>query len=94
VSSYVVYVDDNFHYMDESERYKDGEFDTKEQAIARCQEIVDEFFEPHTNDRLSFDELWNGYTMFGDDPFIVTKDKTCVFSAWDYAKQKCRELAA
>jgi hypothetical protein len=24
---YTVYVDDNFHYMDESERYKLGDFD-------------------------------------------------------------------
>lgn len=79
--------------MDESERYKFGEFNTKEEAIAQCKKIVDEFFEPHINDKLSFKELWQGYTMFGEDPYIVTEDKSCHFSAWDYAKQRCNELA-
>jgi hypothetical protein len=93
VSKYIVFVDDNFHYMDESERYKFGEFNTKEEAIAQCKKIVDDFFEPHLNDKLSFKELWQGYTMFGEDPFIITEDKSCHFSAWDYAKQRCNELA-
>ena len=93
MTKYVVYVDDNFHYMDESERYELGEFSSKEEAIARCKKIVDEFFEPHKNDRLSYQELWQGYTMYGEDPFIVTEDKSFSFSAWDYAKEKCHELA-
>lgn len=33
---YEVYVDDNFHFMDESERYKLGAFETCEEAIAAC----------------------------------------------------------
>ena len=94
MSKYIVFVDDNFHYMDESERYKFGEFNTKEEAIAQCKKIVDEFFEPHIIDKLSYQELWHGYTMFGEDPFIVTEDKSCHFSAWDYAKQKCHEMAS
>lgn len=36
-----VYVDDNFHYMDESHRYKLGEFNTLAKAIEACKEIVD-----------------------------------------------------
>ena len=93
MSKYIVYVDDNFHYMDESQRYKQGEFDTKEEAITQCKKIVDDFFEPHLNDKLSYRELWEGYMMFGEDPFIITEDKTCQFSAWEYAKQRCRELS-
>ena len=27
-------VDDNYHYMDEDERYKNGEYDTPEEAIS------------------------------------------------------------
>ncbi|MEB0112780.1 hypothetical protein QN397_15590 [Variovorax sp. RTB1] len=34
--SYVVMVDDNFHYMDESERYRLGEIDEAEVAIGHC----------------------------------------------------------
>jgi ATP-dependent exoDNAse (exonuclease V) alpha subunit len=80
--------------MDKDERYKYGEFDTKEEAIACCKKIVDEFFEPHKTSKLSYQELWSGYTTYGEDPFIVTEDKSFFFSAWDYAKQKCQELSA
>jgi len=38
---YIVYVDDNFHYMDTDERYKYGEYDTLEEAIRECKAIVD-----------------------------------------------------
>jgi len=89
---YVVYVDDNFHYMDESERYKLGEFETCEEATAVCRRIVDEFLEQGYEKGMSFKELYKGYIGFGEDPFIVSGDKTCFFSAWDYAKERCRAL--
>jgi len=41
--TYQVFVDDNFHFMDESERYNLGEFSTREEAIATCKKIVDEY---------------------------------------------------
>ena len=41
--TYTVFVDDNFHYMDESERYKLGEFADCASAVAACKQIVDEF---------------------------------------------------
>src|SRR5437879_6107440 len=37
---YTVFVDDNFHYMDESERYKLGEFADCASAVAACKQIV------------------------------------------------------
>ena len=40
---YTLYIDDNFHYMDEDERYKFGEFSSLEKAIARAKQIVDAF---------------------------------------------------
>lgn len=43
--NYIVYVDDNYHYMDESERYTLGEFTNCTEAIAAYHEIVDEFLE-------------------------------------------------
>ena len=42
---YTVFVDDNFHYMDESERYKLGEFADCASAMAACKQIVDEFLD-------------------------------------------------
>jgi hypothetical protein len=40
---YLLYVDDNFHYMDESERYLSGTFDTAEAALEKARHIVDKF---------------------------------------------------
>ena len=76
---YEVYVDDNFHYMDESERYKLGDFETCEEAVAACKKIVDEFLEQGYEKGMSFKELYEGYIGFGEDPFIVSGDKI-VFS--------------
>jgi len=43
MANYTVFVDDNFHYMDESERYKLGDFPDCASAVAACKKIVDEF---------------------------------------------------
>ena len=89
-----VYVEDNFHFMDESERYKFGVFETCEEAVAVCMKIVDDFLERGYNKGMSFKELYEGYIGFGEDPFIISNDKTCFFSAWDYAKKRCVELCS
>jgi len=89
---YAVFVDDNFHFMDESERYKLGEYDTCEEAVAVCKKIVDDFLNTGYKDGMSFKELYEGYTGFGEDPFIISDDEACFFSAWDYAKKRSAEL--
>lgn len=92
--NYTVYVDDNYHCQDESERYKLGDFKTCEEAVAACKKIVDEFFQEYEPGKHSFEKLWKDYTMFGEDPHVSTADKNCKFSAWDYAKERCRELSS
>jgi hypothetical protein len=91
---YVVYVDDNFHHGDESERYKLGEFGTREEAVAACRAKVDGYFERIEKGKHSFKELWEGYMLYGEDPFISNDDPKARFSAWGYAKQRCMEYAA
>ena len=90
--SYKVLVDDNFHYMDPSERYQLGEFDTCEMAVTACKRVVDKFLSSSNPSGKTAEELWEGYVMFGDDPFIATTDPNCSFSAWDYARQRCAEI--
>ena len=90
--TYSVYVDDNFHYMDESERYKLDTFETCEDAVKACMKIVDEFLEDGYKAGKNFEELMKEYLLFGEDPFIVSSDKTCFFSARDYARKRCSEL--
>jgi hypothetical protein len=89
---YTVLVDDNFHYMDESERYKWGEFDTREEAIAAAKKIIDEFLDPAYEPWMTAQEMYEGYTMFGEDPFIQPDDPADRFSAWGYAKERCAML--
>jgi hypothetical protein len=94
MSKYLVYVDDNFHPGDESERYKLGEFETREAALTACRCKVEEYFERIEKGKYSFKELWEGYTLYGEDPFIINDDQPDRFSAWEYAKQRCLEHAA
>jgi hypothetical protein len=91
---YVVFVDDNYHYGDKNERYKLGEFDTRGEAVEACKRTVNEYFERLEKGKYSFEELWGGYMMYGEDPFIMNDDEGSRFSAWDYAKERCREFAA
>ena len=90
---YVVMVDDNFHYMDEDERYKLGEFAEAGVAIEHCRRIVDEYLESAYKPGMQSSELWDSYVSFGEDPFILSVDATPVgFSAWDYGRGRCAEI--
>jgi hypothetical protein len=90
---YTVAVDDNFHSMDESERFTFGTFTSLDAAIDACRRIVDEFLEENRRgEPLSGDELYKSYVAFGPDPFIQTDDPTIApvpFSAWTYAREQC-----
>ena len=86
--------DDNFHYQDESERYKYGEHDTYEQAVEVCMEIVEGELLHLCEQRKSAAELYSSYTSFGIDPFIKPGLPEEGFSAWDYARQRCQEICA
>jgi hypothetical protein len=91
-----VYVDDNFHYMDESSRVSRGRFATLEEAITACMAIT----------RSSVKEHGQGYFEFGEDAWIMPRPKAGelaallaahpewpaapfsegYFSAWTYAR--------
>jgi hypothetical protein len=87
-----VLVDDNFHYMDENERYMLGAFPTLEAASAACRGVVDDFLLENHKPSMTAAKLYASYTMFGDDPWIATGGEVPSFSAWDYAKQRCDEI--
>lgn len=90
--TYQVFVDDNFHFMDESERYLHGEFETCEEAISACKKIVDECLESSYQAEMTADQLYESYAGFGDDPFIKSDDKSCDFHSRDYAKSRCQAI--
>jgi hypothetical protein len=96
---YIVLVDDNFHYMDESERYQSGEYETYAEAVQHCKKNVDEYLHDALRQEVAKPEnLYESYVNFGEDPFIQTHPDSQIklfegehFSAWDYAKQRCEE---
>lgn len=87
---YILYVDDNFHYMDESSRLILGRYDTEVSAIFAAQSRVNDFLEEHRKDAESAQALFKKYVDFGEDPWIDGSD----FSAWNYARMRCEELYA
>jgi hypothetical protein len=91
-TTYHVLVDDNFHYRDESERYSLGTFATCAEATAACRRIVDEFLLDQYKPGMDAVDLCRLYTGFGEDPFIVSADPACRFSAWTYATARCAEI--
>jgi len=89
---YEVFVDDNYHYMDESERYSGGLFDSWEAAEAKCRLIVDEFLQASYKEGMLADDLLKQYKSFGEDPWISPRSDEQKFSAWDYAASRCQDL--
>lgn len=89
---YTVYVDDNYHYMQEDERYTAGVYDSYEEALAKCKQIVDGYLQGVYTPGMTADDLYSSYTDYGDDPFIVPDPNQ--FSAWDYAKQRSSAIAS
>jgi hypothetical protein len=93
---YRVLVDDNFRYMDASQRLELGEYATYGEAFAVCKEIVDRFLRHEYVPGMPARTLYFRYIMFGRDPFIVSRehgtDAQPGFSAWEYAKARCVDL--
>lgn len=91
--TYRVFVDDNFHYMDDEYRYQKGTYGDWESAVAVCKRIVDDFLEVNYKPRMESQELWRQYRDFGEDPFILGPDPDAQgFSAWNYAKERSKEI--
>jgi hypothetical protein len=96
VARYQVLIDDNFAYMDESERVAHGVFATADEALAACRSIVDEFLVDAFEPGMSAAALYDLYKSFGDDPFIMPvdqKDPPVAFHAWRYAGERCEIIA-
>jgi hypothetical protein len=89
---YTVFVDDNFHYMDESYRYKLGVYPTWDEALQAAKAIVDEFLTENKAKTSSAEDLMAAYCHYGEDPFIDSPDAFKKFSARKYAQEKCKEL--
>ena len=91
MTDFELFVDDNYHYMDEESRYRVGSFASYSEALAKAKAIVDDFLEDSHQPGMTSKELFEVYVGFGEDPFIVPEGEP-YFSAWDYARVRCMEL--
>lgn len=87
-----VLVDDNAHYQDEDERYELGSFATRDEALAACRRIVDQYLAETHRPGMSATALFQAYKDWGEDPFIVPDEGPGHFSAWCYAQARCQEI--
>ena len=86
---FTVMVADNFHHGDKDETYALGSFDDLHVAIATAMRIVDEYLESAFTPGMMADALYDSYTFFGEDPYIVSAElQGKCFSAWEYAKSR------
>jgi hypothetical protein len=91
---YTLLCDDNFHYMDETERTVLGEFESADAAIVAARLVVDRDLSGAYKPGMTAAELFEYYTSFGSDPFIRSDDRSCAFSAWDYARSRCSKICS
>jgi hypothetical protein len=93
---YRVYVDDNYHFSDEDERYHLGDFATYDEAVAAAKKVVEGFFQAELAGRPE-DELFKGYMGHGEDSWITpiggATEAIARFSAREYAKELSQRLS-
>ena len=92
---YRVVTVDNFHYMEDDANAESSVFETYNAAVAACREIVDRSLAWHHKPGMTAERLYDDYIDFGDDPFIVAIGDAPLgekFSAWSYAKERCRAI--
>lgn len=88
-----VFIDDNYHFMDESARHSGGAFDTYDEALAKAKMIVRASVKECAEGKDSAGEILGCYKMFGDDAWIdPTPDGVEKFSAWEFARTVAEEL--
>jgi len=97
MASYRVLINDNGHFMDESEIDDHGVFYSADEAVAECKKIVDHDLDWMSRPGVTAAELYELYVCWGPDPFVVPlnpDDPSVTFSAWTYAKERCQHLVS
>jgi hypothetical protein len=90
---YKICVDDNYHYMDESERYPADSCSSLEEAVERCKEFTIKSLQGLYEDGITAEDLSAQWAMFGEDPYVVGGDGSVPFSARKFVTTElCRAI--
>ena len=97
MADYRVLINDNGHFMDQSEITDHGVFSSADDAVAECKKIVDKDLDWTSRLGMTAADLYELYVLWGPDPFVVPldpDDPSVAFSAWTYAKDRCPEVVS
>ncbi len=90
---YKVFVDDNYHYADQSERYSVGSYGSLPEAIDKCKEITINSLKHFYEKGITPDKLSAQWSMFGEDPYVFTGEGSVPFSARKFITiELCKEI--
>lgn len=89
---YTVRILDNFHFMDESEEYNSGTFNTYEEAVSKCKAILDDFLESAYRPGDTAEQLYGTYVHYGETP-IIWGPESGSFDSNEYAKERSRVIS-
>jgi hypothetical protein len=90
---YKIYVDDNYHYMDKSERYSVGSYASLEEAVNKCKEITIKSLKNFYEKGITPEALSAQWSMFGEDPYVFGGDGAVPFSARKFVSTElCNEI--
>ena len=90
---YKVFIDDNYHYMDESERYAAGSYDSLEEAVTKCKELTIKSLRDLYEKGITPEKLKAQWSMFGEDPYVFGGDGGVPFSARKFVSTElCKEI--
>jgi hypothetical protein len=88
-----IFVDDNYHYMDKSERYAAGSYDSLEDAVNNCKELTIRSLKDLYEKGITPEKLNTQWLMFGEDPYVFGGDGAVPFSARKFVSiELCKEI--
>lgn len=88
-----VRVASNSAYMGDDDTFGLPPFGSPCRAIADCKRIVDDYLKSAYEPGMSAEALCRSYTMFGDDPYIISDNEGVPFSAWEFMKMRVPTMA-
>jgi hypothetical protein len=91
--AFQVFIDDNYHFMDEDKRTTGPTFATYGEAVAWCQTYLERHLQELAKPGMSAADLIAGYKSFGDDPWITPEPEGTHFSAWDFVEEVAGRVA-
>jgi hypothetical protein len=79
---------------DEPSRRKIGEYATRAEAIAAAEARLDQGLHELLTPQITAAELFQQWTLFGEDVYLAPNDGPPPFDAYEYARRRSRELSA